>query len=60
MAFWRIKGEHNPLSGNVNLLATLGEGENLPTKEKTTYQGNLFISKQSIYKLNSYIGSRLD
>ena len=43
MVFWRIKGEHNPLSGNVNLLATLGEGENLPTKEKTAYQGDLYI-----------------
>ena len=54
MAFWRIKDEHNPLSGNVNLLATLGEGKNLPTKEKTAYQGDFYIITKHL-QIHSYL-----
>ena len=46
MAFWRIKGEHNPLSGNVNLLATLGEGEKPPYKgENSSPRRSLYLNK---------------
>lgn len=38
-----VKGKHNPLSGSGNLPNTLGKGENLPMKEKTSHQGDLYI-----------------